>query len=144
MDKSKGKGKPSRHRLILATVLMLFNICIVIIIFLFGWINNPRYQVPLLRYIDVRHDARHLVEDRLLEYVTLGETTRAEVEAFGDEYLASTEYPCYVYDETSQVCYFVAIQPMFLCVRYGLRITFQFENDVLSSMGSEHRGSCIG
>lgn len=143
MDKSKRKGKPNRRRFILIILITIFSCCMLTTILLFDWLNNPRYQLPIFADIEEGLWYWDLVEARLLEHMIIGESTRLEVEAFAEEYLKPEEFPCSVFDETSQVCYEVDIQPIFHCVGYRLRITFTFQNNILNDIGFDNRGSCL-
>lgn len=138
MAKSKRKGKPDRRRLIITVLLVMFGICGFVGFKLANFIvyinQEPHYINSLLGDIENIYDDA-LVEARLLEYLTIGESTRAEVEAFGDEYLADDYFhPCLVNDETTETCYNIRRQPVFPCERRLLRIIFVFKDDILDSI----------
>jgi hypothetical protein len=142
MEKSKRTGKTNRRKWIMVISLALFGGCVLISFNIYSTITaEPYYDNELLRDIDnVYSDV--LVEARLLEYVTIGESTHTEVQAFGDEQLADTHYPCHVTDNTSQTCYYIS-RPVFGCEYYLLQITFIFEDDILDAIEFENQAKCL-
>lgn len=141
MDKSKRKGKLNRRRLIILMVMVLFSGCILASVLLLNSIPNPHHQAPILSDIEV--GAESLLEARLLEYISIGESTRAEVEAFGDEYLAFTDYSCVSDNTISESCYRVNVPSPF-CSDYHLQISFIFTDDTLSDIDYVYQGfACL-
>lgn len=137
MDKSKRKGKLKRRRLIILVLLIVFSGCVLISIVSFNKITAaPRHQAPILSDIEVGELV--LIEARLLEYLSIGESTRAEVETFGNVHLAFTEYLC-VSDDPSESCYRVSV-PSWFCNDYHLQISFIFTDDLLSHIEYIYQG----
>lgn len=150
MEKTKRKGKPNRRKWIIAILILLFGACGFVgfkVANFIAYINQePYYDNQLLQNIEVTFTDTDmsLIETRLLEYMTIGESTRAEVEAFGGEYLADDYYhPCLVNDEATQTCYKVARHPTFPCAERSIIIVFMFENDVLTGIELSEYQICL-
>ena len=144
MDKSKRKGKPKRRRLIILVLLIVLSGCVLTGIYIFDGITNPRYEIPIFADIPFgTSDLLARVETRLLEYVTIGESTQAEVEAFGDEHLSFTGYSCPIIDETPEPCYPVNVS-MWFCSYYIMEIIFLFDDDdVLNDIEFDYHAGCL-
>lgn len=151
MEKPKRKGKPNRRRWIIAILIVLLAGCAFVSIKVANFIlyinQEPYYDNQLLQDIEVTYTDTDmsLVEARLLEYVTIGENTRAEVEAFGDESLDDPYYPCHVHvtNEATQTCYKVARYPTFPCAEFSITIVFMFEDDVLTGIELAEYQICL-
>lgn len=148
MEKPKRKSKLNRRRWIIAILILLFGGCGFVgfkVVNFIVYINQePYYDNQLLQDIEVTYTDMSLVEARLLEYVTIGESTRAEVEAFGEEHLTNDYYhPCVVNDEASQTCYKVARYPTFPCAERSIIIVFMFEDDVLTGIELAEYQICL-
>jgi hypothetical protein len=143
MEKTKRKSKPNRRKWIIAILLVLFGGCAFISFKIHYNINNPRHEAPIFAGIDDAFSTE-LVENRLLEYVTIGESTCEEVKAFGDEQLAFEHYSssCDFQETSNQIFYWVN-RTVFLCYDYYLEIIFIFENGVLSDIEYDTHYMCL-
>ena len=142
-EKSKTKGKPKRRRLIIAILMVLFAVCLQVSFNIYRTITQKAYfDNALLNDIENTY-SESLVEDRLLENLTIGHSTRTEVEAFGDEHLDNPAYPCLVNNEASQTCYNINRRPTFGCEYYLLKITFVFADDVLEAIEFANNPKCL-
>lgn len=147
MEKEKRKGKPNRRRLIIAILLVLFGVCgfvgFEVANFIIYINQEPYFDNELLQDIEVTftNTDMSLVEAILLEYVAIGESTRAEVETFGDESL--DDYLCYVCDDVTQTIYKVARYPTFPCAERSIIIIFMFEDDILTEIELSEYQICL-
>ena len=122
---------------------MQFQVCVLSSILFFNKITAvPHYQAPILTDIELGSDSLNLVEERLLEYVTIGESTHLEVKAFGDTHLAFAEHSCPLNTETVKTCYYVDVS-MWFCSYYIMEIIFLFEEDVLNDIEFDYHAGCL-
>jgi|GEM_PF-4521738 len=153
MRKLKRKGKPNRRRLIIAVLLLLFGVCGFVgfqVANFIVYINQePYFDNELLRDIEITYSPADLsrVEAIVQEYVTVGESTRAEVESFGNEYLDDPYNSCHVSDfvtnAANQTCYYVARYPAFPCAERSIAIYFAFEDDILAEINLYEHQICL-
>lgn len=143
MEKEKRKGKHNRRKWIISILIILFGGCLLFSLKIHYAIKNPRYEAPILADIEDVFSTE-LVENRLLEYITIGESTCEEVKAFGDEHLAFEYYSssCDFQETPKQISYNVGIS-LFPCTFYYREIIFIFEDNILVEIQYETYAGCL-
>lgn len=105
--------------------------------------TEPYYDNVLLRDLDVENEDTSLIEDRLLNYLIIGDSTRDEVDEFSHVHLRDSHYPCNTVNESESTCYNIIVQPIWGCKHMAVVIVFNFEQDILSSIEFGNSKICV-